>query len=284
MALLASRRITWDLIICTALNSVLRREWTHSAKKRKKKVENSKGFFLRLLYLMQSALAKCTALLHVKAVLSFFFLPALELLQRDKVLQSSLTHTVVISQSRLAPCPTKHKLPWSLQLFHGNTTVINTANNCSNPFYVSPLSTGKDSIAPSPGTCANYWAWKETVMEIALPSAWSCRWDQRKEKALKHLTLLSVLLLEQKDCCCVYKMWNAKKCKHIETEWGCKQQDKAKVQCWVEFLSPRECRIAPRCLTARSLPGYWCAGAGFQGITADRWFCKQDCSPAQCCE
>lgn len=58
---------------------------------------------------MQSGLAKSTALLLVKAVLSFFFsLSALELLQGDKVLHGSLTHTVVISQSRLAPCPTKH--------------------------------------------------------------------------------------------------------------------------------------------------------------------------------
>lgn len=135
-------------------------------KKKKKMWKIAKGFFLHLLYLMQSALAKCTALLLVKAVLSFSFLPALELLQRDKVLHGLLTHTVVISQSRLAPCPAKHKLPWSLQLFHGNTTVINTANNHSNLFYVSPLSAGKDSIAPSPWTCANYRAWKEIVTEI----------------------------------------------------------------------------------------------------------------------
>lgn len=234
-------------------------------------MENSKGFFLHLLYLMQSALAKCTALLLVKAVLSFFFLLVLELLQRDKVLHGSLTHTVVISQSRLAPCPTKHKLPWSLQLFHGNTTVINTANNRSNPFYVSPLSTRKDSIAPSPWTCANCQAWKEIVTEIALPSAWSFRWDQRKEKALKRSTLLSVLLLKQKEFCYMYKTWNAKNCKGIETEWGCKQHDEARVQSWVESLSPREPRVTPRCLTAWSLP--WlsmCTSAGpvpgFQGI------------------
>lgn len=201
-------------------------------------MENSKGFFffLHLLYLMQSALAKCTALLLVKAVLSFF-LPALELLQRDKVLHGLLTHTVVISQSRLAPCPTKHKLPWSLQLFHGNTTVINTANNRSNPFYVSPLSAGKDSIAPSPWTSVNYRARKEIVTEITLPSVWSFRWDQRKEKALKHLTLLSVLLLKQNDCCCMYKTWNAKKCMRIETDEGCKQHYKARVQCWVSPLA-----------------------------------------------
>lgn len=127
-------------------------------KEKKKMWKIAKGFFLHLLCLMQSASAKCTAFLLVKAVLSFSSLPALELLQRDKVLHGSLTHTVVISQSRLAPCPTKHKLPWSLQLFHGNTTVINTVNNRSNPFHVSPLSPGKDSTAPSPWTCANCWA------------------------------------------------------------------------------------------------------------------------------
>lgn len=152
--------------------------------------------------------------------------------------------TVVISQSRLAPCPTKHKLPWSLQLFHGNTIVINTANNRSNPFYVSPLSVGKDSIAPSPWTCAHYRAWKETVTEIALPSAWKFWWDQRKEEAPKHSTLPSVLLLKQKDCCCVYKTWNTKKCNCTEPDQGVQTAQQSMSLMLSESLSPRQPKVS----------------------------------------
>lgn len=50
-----------------------------------------------------------------------------------------LTCTAVISHNSLAPRPTKHKLSWSLELSHGNITVINTANNCSNPCSCSPF-------------------------------------------------------------------------------------------------------------------------------------------------
>lgn len=156
----------------------------------------------------------------------------------------SLTHTVVVSQSRLAPCPTKHKLPWSLQLFHGNTIVINTANNCSNPFYISPLGAGKDSIAPSPWTCAHCWAWKETVTEIALPSAWSSWWDQMKEEAPKHSTLPSVLLLKQKDCCCVYKTQNAEKCNCTEPDRGVQTAQQSMSLMLRESLSPREPKLS----------------------------------------
>lgn len=152
---------------------------------------------------MQSASAKSA--LHsflLKQSCPLFFLPALELLQKAKVLHGSLTYTVVISQSRLASCPTKHKLPRSLQLFHSNTAVINTANNRSNPFYVSALSAGKGSIAPSSRTSANYRAWKETVREIRLPSARSFTCHQRKEKAPKTLNI-NVLSLKIKDSCCL---------------------------------------------------------------------------------
>lgn len=58
-----------------------------------------------------------------------------------------LTHRAVISHNSLAPCPTKHKLPWSLELSHGNITVTNTANNRSNPYSCSPFLTAKDIIA-----------------------------------------------------------------------------------------------------------------------------------------
>lgn len=229
-------------------------------------------FFFHLLYLMQSALAKCTALLLIKAVLSFSSLPALELLQRDKVLHGSLTHTVVISQSRLAPCPTKHKLPWSLQLFHGNTTVINTANNRSNPFHISPLSTGKDSIAPSPWTCANCWAWKEIETEIALPSARALGEIKEKKRHWNTQLFSRYFCLKEKTVTACTRHETPKSVSSLRLNGGANSMTK-RVQHWVESLSPRE-----------PLQGVWsspwlstCASAGlvpgFQGLTAGWWFC-----------
>ena len=117
---------------------------------------------------MQSALAKCIALLFVKSVLSLFFSSCFGI-ATEGWSSARCAHSHRCTKSEQAgslPDQTQTPEVWAFPWQHHSHQ---HSKQLLQPLLVSPLRAEEDSVVLSPWTCAHYWAWKQRVTRSRYP-------------------------------------------------------------------------------------------------------------------